>query len=248
MDSRVATLLELQQLDGRIAALAEAVAAVPGRISDLDRTLGEQQHAVEAAEKAVTQEETKRRRLEGDLKDQQQKANKFHDQASVVKTNEQFHALQNEIGFVEQEAHRIEDGILASMIETDSLKARRSDAQLELANHKKRIGQERVEIEASAAVKKREIDELNEKRVKLRSSLDPEMLKEYDRLSRSHRKTAVARATGARCSACQMAMRPQYWNEVRSGVLRNCESCGRLLYFDPDSEPGPGDGPGAWTA
>lgn len=248
MDSQIAKLVELQQLDGKVAHLAAFVAGVPARIAALERTLDEQKRAVEAAEKAATQEEAKRRRLESDLKDQQQKAVKFRDQASGVKTNEQFRALQNEIGFVEAEVHRVEDRILASMIESDSLRMRRSEAQGELANHKKRLDGERAEIEVSAAEMRREIDGLNEKRTVLRGSLDQGMLGEYDRLAGSHRKTALARVTESRCTACQMSLRPQYWNEVRSGALRNCESCGRLLYFDPELEPGRGDGPGAWTA
>lgn len=248
MDSQIVKLIELQQLDGELGRLADQIAAAPERIAALDRTLTEQTRGVEEAEKALARGETKRRGLESDLRDQQQKAAKFREQASGVKTNEQFHALQSEIGFVEEEIRRIEDAIIANMVESDSLKARRSEAQLELTNHKKRLGEERAAIEAGAAAMKQQAEGLNAKREALRASSDKEMLQRYDRLARSHRKTALARATGCRCTACQMAMRPQYWNEVRSGVLRDCESCGRLLYYDPDLEPGSGDGPGAWTA
>jgi hypothetical protein len=37
--------------------------------------------------------------------------------------------------------------------------------------------------------------------------------------------------------ACQMMVRPQRWNELRDrgndDQMMTCESCGRLLYYDP---------------
>jgi hypothetical protein len=35
---------------------------------------------------------------------------------------------------------------------------------------------------------------------------------------------------------CQVMLRPQTYNEVRSGQVVICESCQRVLYFDPASE------------
>src|SRR5262249_15642682 len=40
-----------------------------------------------------------------------------------------------------------------------------------------------------------------------------------------------------KCMACQVMLRPQTYNEVRSGnQVVMCESCQRILYFDPSTE------------
>jgi hypothetical protein len=38
--------------------------------------------------------------------------------------------------------------------------------------------------------------------------------------------------------ACFVMVRPQIWQEVRTNEqIITCNSCGRILYFDPASEP-----------
>jgi uncharacterized protein len=237
MDVQLKELLRLQEVDLRAAELLGAIAALPSRLASLEQKLERQKQALAQAEQAVVTEETKRRRLESDLKDQQQKILKYREQSSSVKTNEQFHALQHEISFVEAEIQRIEDVQLTSMVQSEALDARRTEARQEISGQSKQIEAEKEAARQESAAKQRELDALQEERASLRKAVDRELLEQYDRLASSARRTALARASGQRCMACQMALRPQFWNQVRAGTrVQHCESCGRMLYYDPDLE------------
>jgi len=62
----------------------------------------------------------------------------------------------------------------------------------------------------------------------------------YDRIARA-KGSAVSEALHQQCTACQMMLRPQRWNDLRdnspgsasSETLMTCENCGRLLFYDP---------------
>src|SRR5271156_6045398 len=129
MDVQLELLIRLQQVDIKIAQLKETIASLPGNLRSLEEKLQQQKLAAEQADKAVPAEEARRRRLESDRKDQLQKLIKYREQSSSVKTNEQFHALQHEIGFVEAEIRRIEDEELTSLVKSESLESQRSEAR-----------------------------------------------------------------------------------------------------------------------
>ena len=55
---------------------------------------------------------------------------------------------------------------------------------------------------------------------------------------RFRRDEAMARAVDGHCAECHVRLRPQHYNEVRrNDTLIQCESCMRILYFDPDAGP-----------
>ena len=238
MDASLEHLIRLQEADVESAKLRQSITALPAHLAAIEEKLRAQTLAVEQAEKGVQAEEAKRRRLESDIKDQQQKIAKFRDQSSSVKTNEQFHALQHEITFAETEIRRLEDVELESMERAEQLESSRAQARQDLASHKAFVEREKEGARKQTGEQQARLDELSKTSSGLRSLIDEDLLADYDRIA-SSRGTGIARVEGQRCLGCQMFLRPQMWNQVRGGQRIHCESCGRLLYYDQALEPIP---------
>src|SRR5271170_4383389 len=239
MDAGLEHLIRLQNVDEQIAQLLHAIAELPKHLASLEEKLRGHKSSVDEAEKSIAAEETRRRRLDSDFADIQQKILKYRGQGSSVKTNDEFRALQHEIDFAEAEIRKIEDQQLQAMERIESLQNSRAASAKALTDQHALVEQEKTAARVAASEQQARLAELKAEREQHRKGIDASVLLTYDRVSASSRKTGLARVQGQRCLACQMYLRPQIWNQVRGGQLLTCESCARLLYFDPSLEPPP---------
>jgi predicted nucleic acid-binding Zn-ribbon protein len=63
--------------------------------------------------------------------------------------------------------------------------------------------------------------------------MTPSVYKNYERI-RSRRGAAVAEVVDGRCSVCHISVRPQYLQDLKHGnQVLFCESCQRIIYYNP---------------
>jgi predicted nucleic acid-binding Zn-ribbon protein len=232
----VERFIELQQADGHIRRLNDEVAALPKRVAAIEEKLAGTKSQLEAAKAAVKADEGNRRKYESAIQDLEGKISKYRDQSLAVKTNDQYKALLHEIQFAEQDIRSNEDKILELMVNAEArekdVKAAEAEMKLEIAE----IEKEKAAARECTAKDEKELAEWNAKRDQARSGVDPELLRHYDRVSK-FRGSGLAEVRDQKCTGCSMMLRPQTFNEVRSGKNTIvCESCQRILYFNPANE------------
>jgi predicted nucleic acid-binding Zn-ribbon protein len=229
-------LLELQNADREILRLNEEIAALPRRVAAIEEKLAGTKAVLERAKTAVKADEAAKRKYESTTQDLQQKISKYRDQMLDVKTNEQYKALQHEVEFAQKEIQATEDKILELMLNADAREKEVKAAEAELKAETAEIEKEKKEAHDRTAEDEKQLAEWNAKRAQLRAGVPDDLLRHYDRVVKL-RKTGLSEVRDHKCMACQVMLRPQTYNEVRSGSsVIICDSCQRILYFDPASE------------
>jgi len=232
----VQNLMELQVADKEILRLKEEVAALPKRVAVIENKLAATRAKLEKAKTAAKADEAARKKYETAIQDLQGKISKFRDQSLAVKTNDQYKALMHEIQFAELEIRANEDKILDLMVNAEARDKDVKAAEVELKAETAEIEKEKDDARKRTAEDEKLLAEWNGKRDKLRGAVSPDILRHYERVMK-FRGSGISEVRDQKCTACQVMLRPQTYNEVRAGQkVIECESCQRLLYFNPENE------------
>ena len=238
MQETIENLVKLQNLELERARLAQALRLLPAEVAQAEAALQGAQREVSTASDALTREETLRTRQERDAAGHRQKADRLRAQRDSVTTAAQADAIEHEIKFAQVEIERLENEEYASLERTElqegALAAAREKVEIlagVLEKTSEGVAKRQQEMNAQQAALRTERDAV-------RKLIDPDLLTRFERLM-TLRGTGIARAENQQCTGCRMGVRPQTWNQLREGQLLTCDSCSRLLYWDPAIAPAP---------
>ncbi|HVG27893.1 MAG TPA: C4-type zinc ribbon domain-containing protein [Acidobacteriaceae bacterium] len=239
-------LIVLQAQDLELQRLRQEQAEAPRRLATSEAAFKRAEHSAAQVAVALSREESLRRSQESDADSQRSKITRLRRQMDAATSAAQITALEHEIGFGEAAVRKLEDEEIASLERTEELEAQRDAAAAHVESTRAAVEAERIRAAETVNRTRTNLESIESERGKLRAQIGERALAIYDRVSRS-RGTGVSEAVDHKCSACQMMVRPQRWNELtgreQEGELFTCETCGRVLFWDPRR-----DVPRTWAA
>ena len=110
------------------------------------------------------------------------------------------------------------------------------NAQAELKAETTEIEKEKEDARQRTAEDEKLLAVAQGQRDQLRTGIREDLLRHFERVSK-FRGSGISEVRDHKCMACQVILRPQTYNEVRSGKETVvCDSCQRILYFNPAEE------------
>ena len=231
-----------------MAELNEQIDSLPDQIKTLEDRLKDYLQAHEDRKVRLAANQKERRELEADIQEIQTKISKHKDQLYEVKTNEQYRAMLKEIEGEEGNIRKIEDKILEKMLEAEEIQKLVTQAAASLESEKTRVATEIERLHSLRDADVQERDAALGGRQQLTAGLTPSVLTTYERVRKGRRGIAVAEVRNGFCTACNVRLRPQVYNEIRKNeALLTCESCSRIMYCVEVLQPAEGTDDAAGT-
>jgi predicted nucleic acid-binding Zn-ribbon protein len=242
MNADLERIIALQKLVSAAHDAERRLAEEPDRQKALDARLEAAGQHVAAAKHRLAENQNARRAVEKDVAVHQGRLSKFREQAMAVKTNQEYHAVQKEIGFAQGEIKTIEDKILELMVEADDLAASVKRTEAELAAEQKAVDAERREMATELTAMKSSLERIAVERAEVVRGLKAQVLAIFELVLRRRNGVALAQARDGICGVCHVRLRPQVFNNVlRNDQIIQCDSCQRILYHVPAAAPATSD-------
>jgi len=235
VDAQLKTLIDLQGVDTRIAALETEAARLPREIASIHATIQGMKQEVEAGKTRLDAAKKDQRAREKDLEVVQAKRSKTEGRLYEVKTNKEYSAVLAEIEDIKQEKGKIEEDILVLMESQERLAGEIKDAETRLKGRETEGKQDEGALQEKLRGVEAELAGVRSERQELARQLPAPVLADYDKLLRARGGLAIVQVVKPNlCGGCRMTVTPQRLQELRAQTAPlPCESCGRYLYWLP---------------
>jgi len=235
MKEEIRKLVSLQDLDKKIYDLNKEKAQQPALLNDIQVEFEAKKARFKALEEARQKIQIKQKEKEIELGTKEDGIKKTQGQLGQLKTNKEYNAKLSEIESLKADKSIIEEEILRSMDEIDTLK-KDLDAEKKALEADELTFNEKKNVTLSRG---KEIDStlknLDGKRTILAGSVDKKILGSYEHILHGKEGVALVKVENTSCGGCFMSVPHQVINEIKMHErLINCDMCSRILYLEED--------------
>jgi predicted nucleic acid-binding Zn-ribbon protein len=232
LNQDVEKLWELQTVLSALGDREKQLTNKPESFAAVDREWQSVNAEMEKLQQQIEQHSRERRRVDGELSDQQELLKKYQGQLMQVKNQQQYAAAWKEIDATRKQVKELEDSTLKSMSDVDSLQKKNDDLAAGNVDLKSRWDAEHEAWQHSLGDLRKEVDQLKERAAKIEEALPERLRREFHRIFKQRQNVAVSRIVADSCNGCRTRIRPAVLQQLKRGDLVHCEGCSRILYLE----------------
>lgn len=235
MNDQLTKLVGLQKIDVEIYDLKGQLEEKPALLEEAKKSFEGKKAKLHELEEKLKTIQLKRKEHELELKVKEEGVIKANSQLSAIKTNKEYTAKISEIESIKADMSVIEDKILLSYEEVDSVNQEVEKEKGNVSQEEKTYLAQKSEIEGAINVMKDRIKVLESQKSQLASEVAPESLDMYEKILVRKNGLAIVPLNGSICGGCYLNVLPQEINALKKkSELVYCEKCNRILYLEED--------------
>lgn len=232
MKSELQKLIALQELDIKIRQVEREIANLPNKKAEIENQFNA--IAADYLEKKNRYETTlqERRQAELELKELEDKLEKYKQDLMRVKNEREYVSVLREIDVTKKAISAVETQILEKIEQLEQLEKELETLKPEVEVQRREFDAKIEECVSQIEKLKADLSTWQQQRQELVATVGRDILNRYNRLSQLRDGLALAEVRDGSCTACFMTIRPQAYADVRKGdTLITCDNCGRILYY-----------------
>jgi predicted nucleic acid-binding Zn-ribbon protein len=232
LNQDVEKLWELQTVLSQLGDREKQLTNKPDSFAAVDREWQNVTTEMERLQAQIEQLSRERRRVDGELADQQELLKKYQGQLMQVKNQQQYAAAWKEIDATRKQVKELEDSTLKSMTDVDALQKEHDDLAAGSVELKSRWDAEHSAWQHPPGDRRVEVDMLKARTAAIEATLPERLRREFHRIYKQRQNVAIARVVADSCNGCRTRVRPAVLQQLKRGDLVHCEGCSRILYLE----------------
>jgi len=239
--AELAQLIALQNADTNIKRLQTEIESIPLRRAEIEKEFDQRAFEIRALEERRNLAFHERARLEKEIFDQKQRAERADRNLMAAKKPDEYTAAIREADAARKQISAFETQELEQMEVFDQAEKELKERAPEI----ERLGADMEErfkaFDEQARIQEQQLEAARAERERLMMELPKTTSALYKRIaSRIRDGVALAEARNGACMACFMSLRPQIMADVRRGEeIITCDNCNRILYYAPNKAAQP---------
>ena len=236
MNSDVEKLWQLQTVLTQLGEREKQLTSKPESFAEIDRQWQSANEEMNRLQQSIDSLSRERRRVDGELSDQQEILKKYQGQLMQVKNQQQYAAAWKEIDASRKQVKELEDAALKSMTEVEELQKDLDERRAGSSDLQARWQEAHDAWQHSLGDLRAEAEQLRQRVTSIETSLPDRLKREFYRILKQRQNVAMAVVASDSCSACRTRIRPALMQQLKRGELVYCEGCRRILYLErPES-------------